>query len=996
MPRLNLISPLPTLTGTNAANAADDAPPVHGLMAPAVASSKPPRGTIKDRFEQMIDMRKVPQPPALQVGGWDEGTALQVCEGWHESLVDKVSIPDLSRLVALNFERARPGDIPPERRAERLLPEGSTKADYYAAMVETFLKAIGTDDADVGKILDSFKRAGLGALHRQPGLMAATANGIVGAVQIGASLHPPTKVALSTVQLVLTAVGSALAFSSSKLRFRNSGSEEIMPLGKADTAPSAKLGPSVAGASWKLFTQLGKMDADVKKMEAALAELKNAETEQSKVPGGSAAWHRAEAKLRTASEDLSIAFASFCLRCELKTQYKSASESAKIEYRGNEINLGLGYLNGAVALTATGMAIFAPTAPATLGMSVGAVALGALVYVGYQLSTGPSKDGEAKATRAIAALAKSLDLLGGNAQKQQKARANAYRTYLAEKRSPQAAVKAGARRKLLDTLAQIAHDDTVQDDLQPLENWEAYADYRKQRNVDLAKVESEHRRTLALIREGIESRPLPSQPGATEGDARANAADNAVRAQLDVVTEVLESDRAERSRAVIETLDAQFTAAHEAKFNADTVTGAWKTPHRMRFDSMGRLLLGKVAASARELLKHRGSNAPESGQQAQFHATRLAGKRQTLKTSLRDWINFEAAQSHLKEAAKLPAADKTAVREKLASAARLLAAIGDPDAQALFTGDGRAQIEATRLAKRLTAGEQERYTMTMGGGAALATTVNAFGAALSLGVNVKKEILASQGHPWHTHYGDQKDGQVITQGSTPITAHYSAGERARFQKTEMARLLGILKRKGEPFKVALDVPAADAFSPTNPRLDFGALDASLDALVKEFETRADVADEIVLSIGGRKIAAGKLDGTTDYYAWRRDRASLRTRTAFRLGQARVIGKAAWLSVASPVAQAFAQIPLARTRKADRRGNQNSHEIRDTLTSLAGGARRGTRDEHSHRGSNASTERESSETESLFDLGMPRETEAALATESDRFEIDLHLGSDNAH
>ena len=1011
MPRVNAISPTPSFAETSAAG---EAPRVHSC-APAVASSKPPRGTLKDRFEQLIDNGKVPQPPALKVDGWNEHTAMQICEGWRESLVEKVSIPELSRLLALNFERAHADEIPPERKGQRLLPEGSGKHDYYAAMVETFLRAIGTDDQEMGNVLDSFKRAGLGGLHRQPALTAATANGIVGAVQIGASLHPPTKVALSTAQLVLTAVSSALSLSSSKLRFRNSGTEEIMPLGKADAAPSAKVGPSVAGASWKLLRQLGKMNADVKEMEAALAELNLAHAEQSHAPQGSAAWHRAEDKLRTAGDNLSIAFASFCLRCELKGEYKAATESAKIEYRGNEINLGLGYLNGAAARSATLMAIFAPTAPATFGMSVAAVALSALIYVGYQMSSGPSKDGEAKATRAIVALAKSLDLMGGNAMKQQKARAQAYRTFLAERRSPDAAVKAGARRKLLDTLGQIALEDNAKDDLQPLENWKAYADYSEKKNGELAKIDDEHRRMLSLVGTGIEQQhntsvPVTGQSASDsnneieieiEHDASASDPGTSLRREFDIVTEVLEADRAQRTQAALEALDAQFAQAHEAKFNTSTVTGAWKTPHRMRFDSMGRLLLGKVAASARALLKHQGGNAPASGPQAQFHATRLAGKRQTLKTSLRDWINFEVAQSRLKEAAKLPAADTAAVREKLSSAAQALAAIVDPDAQALFAGDGRAQVEATRLAKRLTAGEQERYTMTMGGGAALGTVVNAFGAAYSLGINIEKDMAASQGHPFHTHFGDQKDGQVITQGSTPITAHYSAGERARFQKTDMARLLAILKRKGEPFKLSLDVPEAEAFSPANHRLDFTQFDIALDQLVNELTTRADIADEITLSIGGRKITAGKLDGTTDYYAWRRDRSSLRTRAAFRLGQARIVGKAAWISVAAPMAQAFAHIPLARTRAADRRGSAKSFEVRDILTGLAGGAGSGIpgREPERERESGSVSNRNDSMEGSLFSLDLQgdphRDAQSASRSESERFEIDIRQGSGRA-
>ena len=988
MPPFNQISPLSTFTDTSVAH---DALPVRETSSPNVASTKPPRGTIRDRFEQMIDMRKVPQPPALQVNAWNEQTAMQICEGWRDSLVEKVSIPELSHLLALNFERAHADEIPPERAAERLLPEGAGKGDYYEAMVETFLKAIGTSDEEMEKVLDSFKRAGVGALHRQPVLASSTANGILGAVQIGASLHPPAKVALSTVQLVLTAVSSVLAVFSSKLRFRNSGTEEVMPYGKADAPPSGKTGPSVAGASWKLLTQLSKINSDVKEMEAALAELEHAQSEQSRAPEGSAAWHLAERKLRAAGDDLSIGFAAFCFRSELKKQYKTASESAKVEYRGNEINLGLGYVNGAASLTATLMAIFAPTAPATFGMSVAAVAVGALAYVGYQLSTGPSKDGEAKATRAIVALAKSADLMGGNASKQQKARAEAYHTYIGERRSRDPAVRSGARGKLLETLRQIAADDSTNDDLRPLANWTAYADYRAQRNDTLAEIEGDHQRLLGLIRGGIEARQPPLERTGASGDA--TAVQNPPSRELDLVTEVLEADRTQRSQAALQALEAQFAQTHEAKFNTSTVTSAWKTPYRMRFDSMGRLLLGKVAASTRALLKHKTGAAPESGPQAQFHTTRLAGKRQTLKASLRDWVNFETAQARLKEAAKLPAGDTAAVREKLASAARALAAIGDPDAQALFTGDGRAQVEATRLAKRLTAGEEERYTMTMGGAAAVAATANTFGAAFSLGVNVKKDILASQGHPWKTHYGDQKDGQVITQGSTPITAHYSAGERARFQKTEMARLLAILERKGEPLKLALDVPEAEAYSTVDPRLDFKALDASLDTLVNELETRADIADELTLSVGGRKVTAGRLDGTTDYYTWRREQSSRRTRAAFRLGQARIVGKAAWLSLASPVAQALAHIPLSRTGKAARRGSRKSLEVRDTLSGLAGEARtssvstqRSEPSDHTRSGDHSDLDLHGED--GFYEIDFNREIELGPTIESDRFEIDI--------
>ncbi len=65
-------------------------------------------------------------------------------------------------------------------------------------------------------------------------------------------------------------------------------------------------------------------------------------------------------------------------------------------------------------MTATILGILTPvvvSASVTTGVTAAAAALAAVMYVGYQLSTGPSRDGEAKAKRAIVALAKSLDLL---------------------------------------------------------------------------------------------------------------------------------------------------------------------------------------------------------------------------------------------------------------------------------------------------------------------------------------------------------------------------------------------------------------------------------------------------------------------------------------------------------------------------------------------------------------------------------------------------------
>lgn len=908
MPRLDRTAPLPYLDESTHAAAHSPVAQAARPQAPPT-SSRPARGTIKERFEQMINTRKISQQPALKVDGWNEHTALEICEGWRENLVRDVSIPQLSKLIALNFERTRPDAIPENRKAERLLPEGSSKDAYHEAMVESFLRSIGASDEELHAILESFKKTGMGGLHRQKAVAASTINGTLSTLQYVLTAHPYAKLALYGAQLVLTTINSRLAYTSAKLRFKYSATEELMPLGRADAAPSAKVGPSVMSASAKLVTQLGKIKNDVSEMESALAALNKATEARANLPEGSAAAEQAEQKLRTACEDMSIAFAAFCLRSELKSTYKTASESSKIEFRGNEISLYGSYANGTATLAATLLGIFAPSSAVTLGATAAAAGLGALIYAGYQLSSGPSKDGEAKAKRAIVALSKSMDMLGGNAVKQQKARADAYRTYLGARRSRDPETRAQARGKLLEALETIAQGDSTKDDLQPLQNWIDFADHRQTTADKIEQIKADHQQRL---------------DAAPDDEARS----------------ALEADLQKQLQAQTQKLDTEFTQTYGARFNTGTVIDGWKTPYRMRFDSMGRLLLGQVSASARALLKLQATPV-ESGQQASIRNLHVAGRRQDLKACLRDWINFETAQVRLKEAAKLSDEDP-ALQSKLGSAARALAAIRNPDAQALFSGDGRQQVEATKLAKKMTVGEEERYTMTMGGSTALAAIVNTSGTIAGMGLTVDKIVQESHGVQLPPqHFGDQKDGQTLSQGSAPFTAHYSAGERARFQKTEMNDLRKVLKREGDPVKVALDVPHAEAFSVDNPSLDFKALDEALDGLVENLEKQADIADEITLSIGGAKIASGKLDGTTDYYKWRKEQAPLRTKAAFTGRQVRMFAKAAGISVASPFVQGLAQIPLSRTRKAARVGDAKSVEVRDKLTALANGRSAGT-------------------------------------------------------
>lgn len=839
------------------------------------------RGTVRGRLAQLFDMKKVPFEPAASVQRWDETTTLGICERWAEAQRKQPSIIGLARLAALNFERARPDSIPTDMTDQRLLPPGSKDEDYYREMIATFLDTVGLDDHDA--VIDSFKKTGTGALHRQRVTASSTVNGAVGAAQLAASAHLPAKTALSGVQLLLTLLSTQLAFDSADIRFRNSATEEAMPLGKADATPSAKTGPNVMRASARLALELHKIGNAVRKMERAQADLDDARAGLANPNATPQQREKAENDVRAAGTALSIAYARYCMRMELKADYKTAAESAKIEYHGNKRAFGVSVASGAATYTATLLGILTPVVvssfAATAGVTAGAVALVAALYVGYQLSSGPSKDGEAKAKRAIVALAKSADLLAGNASKQQKERAAAYRTYIAEKRvtnNPE--VRKAAKAKLVAALEDIARRDSTAADLDPVRNWTDYAALRHQ-------------------------------------IADAGADETTVKA-----------------------LEEAFTEAHAIQFKTSTVSEAWKTPERMRFDSMGRLLLGRVSESLASLhdfnaeaerAAARDSMRQKAGRTKAVRTTVLAGRRAEVKACLRDWLHFELAQSRIKAAVADP--DPVQARNTLQAAAQALAAIDNADARALFSPDARKQVEATTLAKSMAIGERERYTVTNAGPAALAAAVNISGSAASLGLNIDKTVLASHGIHQKPTFGDQNDARLIAQGTAPVTAPYSAGERARFQKTRMGKLVGTLARDGQPVIAKVDLPAANAMLVD---LSDRHSDASLDTLLAQIEAMRDIPDEIAVSIGGVTLSSCKLNSTTGYYNWRYRHAPLATQAKFRARQMAMLADSLAISVATPVAHAVAQVPLAKTRKMADLGKTMSPGVRERLTGLA--------------------------------------------------------------
>ncbi len=175
-------------------------------------------------------------------------------------------------------------------------------------MIETFLKAVGIEDKEVTATLESFKKAGTGGLHRQPVTIASTVGGAISTAQYAASAHVIAKTTLSGLQLLQTLLTTQLAFDSANLRFRNAGTEEVMPLGRADTAPSAKVGPHRDTRLRTARLDLRKISANVSTMEKAQAALEQAhaalETAQATAATGLAELETAQRALKALLAEL--------------------------------------------------------------------------------------------------------------------------------------------------------------------------------------------------------------------------------------------------------------------------------------------------------------------------------------------------------------------------------------------------------------------------------------------------------------------------------------------------------------------------------------------------------------------------------------------------------------------------------------------------------------------------------------------------------------------
>ncbi|WP_136417217.1 hypothetical protein [Herbaspirillum sp. ST 5-3] len=864
-------------------------------------------GGLRARLKRLFDTKDVPHEPALRLDGdWKNDVAQRICDAWVESRKKydphAVSIVALSRMKALDYERKHRDSIPED---QRLLPGNATKQDYYEAQTEAFLGAIGINGDDLTAMLESFKLAGTGGLHRQHVTAATTvSNVVIGTSQLLSSQHPAAATALYGVRLLLQGITTERILDSGWRRLRNAGTEDVLPHGRADAAPSAKNAPTMFGAAHDVIWELRGVKKNLRKMEAALKALEEASTVFEK-----SGTNADREKLEKATEKLEIGFAKICRQLEVKASYKVSSESAKIEFRGNQRYLGTSYAGTTLTLGAGLFSILTPVlgaaaAPITGGVSLATAALVATLYAGYQLSKGPSKDGEAKARRAIVALSKSADILSGDTVQSRKDRAAALKIYRKDRRKARlkfgkarAEAKETARAKLLARLEAISEQEKVGDLMDARRNWKTYRAHLG----EVSKIE---------------------QTAAREEWPPSRLADRVAR------------------------LEKQFQTTHQADFSTKVIADAWKNPMRIRMDTAVRLLKGKVAQSTDHLInqvQHPGLKArlSRSGNENAIDATRTE-----LRKNLQDLFNLGIALRELKALKDGSDADPAAMHR----AATAIGAIEDADVRSLFCGDGREQVEAADKAKKLTAGEAERYVYTNAGASSIGIGLNVgvgatdFGIGLAKASNVVHVGLDDpnpEGKPRIPEYNDYKFA-AISQAGAPLMAHMNAGNRAAFQKTQMpAALKATIRPKDEQVELKIDLDSDIVHLQDGN----GATKEKIDALVEQLASADSVPDKIILSMtqapdtaapgeAVRRNIAFNLRSTSAYHRARYKTASRREKLKVMSAKAGIIGRHAFMSIAGLPAQAIAQYNLKKTRAALEQAATLEHKVRETLSGVA--------------------------------------------------------------
>lgn len=842
---------------------------------------KPPEDTqakLKSRMKQLIDTRKVPHEPAIRIrGDWGQEAAREVCRQWAQDLQDRredaVSPLALSRVKALDYERRHRDEIPAE---QRILSPKADKQDYYDAMVLALLDAAGVKDAKA--VLDSYKKLDSTGLARQPATLAALASSAVGAAQ---NFTPDltVKAALAGARFAIQGFTTKAMFDTGVRRLEDKGTEDLLTRGWADVPPSAKDAPDVLAASASVIAHLNSVKKNLRQIESALAALDAAH-----VRHASEGTTQSGRGVQQAREALQIAFAKFCRQAEVRDRYKMASESAKGEFRGNERYFYASYAGHLMTLTASLLSILTPTVIAgsvTGGIGAAAVVGALALYGGYRLSNAPSKDGEAKVRRAIVMLGKSVDLLADDRPASRVKRAQAYERYIAARnksRWMRPAAKADARRQartdLLAELNRISDADAATPRLSSRQNWEVYGTYRV------------HRREIV---------------------------------------QAVESGTLQRNDAVLalQRLKARFEEEHREDFLPDSVLSAWASPMSARNGQAKRLLVGKVAETARRLVDFEA--ASRKAQQGAVLVRRGAGTDREqygrrleaeLRSRLLNLVNFDLAERRLRQACL--GAQATAEVPLLALSA--LAAVDDPDLHALYCGDATEQNKAELVAKKLTAGEVWRYTYT-NAGSVLAPALAGVGvAATDVGVTGSKAV----GVPLNYHYNDHKLALYAGPMAQPA-GHLNAGDRAGLKQRELGpKWLAATARQGDPVLVSLPIASEDVpcFSTDDQQVA-----AALNDVVRQFRRLGAVPDGLVLAPLGEEALSGsmgagaieeslmRLDGTTAHHRQAYQNATGRQKLALHVEQAKSLWKQVGASMVGLPTQALAQAWLRSTRSS---------------------------------------------------------------------------------
>lgn len=825
------------------------------------------------RLGQLVDTKKVLGEPAQRFDGdWKTEASPAICQRMVEEQIahgaTAVSIEHLSECLALEFERRNPEALPADRR---LMPPGTSKKSYYDAENRALLRAVGETDPEA--VQKSFKKAGVGGLHRVHVVTSAAVGSTLGVAQTLVP-EPTTKAVLAGVRVLQQLVTNAFIIDSGKRRARNANTEELMPAGKPDAPRRVRNSPEMLSASFRTFQLRG-----VRKLEKLLASLDAATTPEA---------------LNQAKDDLAVAQARNCyLQHFVKNPYKAASEALAIEFRGNERNLYVSYASGAAGYVAGLLGILTPvlvSAPVTGGVSAAAVLLALGLYGAYQASNGPSKDAGAKANRALTALVKTAEFLVGDKARSDELRAQAYKAYLAQRKqarwkmpAERKAIKAKARAGLVKELKAITAAEKPDEVYGLRQNWEAFADLKAARSEVARRLEG-------------------------QGD--------------------------EATSAALALLKEEFEAAHAAHFDTQAAIDSWKTPMRARFDGARFAVTGKAAQAHKALLDFerdvaKGKLRKRGWEEA--HVRQRARLEAELKQSLLDMFNLQLAMQRMQ---LLIGDGRSDDAKAIGLAAQALGAVRNPDVHDIFCGDATRQADALDRAKKLgSVGELQRYTYTNLGANLLAMAGNTVALGTSMGFSIERAVLAGEGVALPAKFGDERIAGLTPHTGATLTAPYSAASRAPLKNLTLNPMLKIIARKGGRIDTVAELQPGDRpFLEAGEE----AVDRALQALVTQARGALGVPDSVALATdqhaGEDSAHALKVDlqSTVPYWKEQYRSASLDRKLKVHGKQAAYAARGAAESLISPFGQAMAQMPLKATRDRLKHSQALRGEVRERL------------------------------------------------------------------